>query len=294
MPRRPATPYLRTQRTERLKRKKKGAGKGLGTLAPTNVQSKARLSRLDGGKCAVPAGSRPHCYILLQACYSRDRRPTQGDTRQLAAAALLCPNVSFPLPARCALHDAPSCLHRWLQRLPGAGSARVGRPLRKVLNLASQMALVALDFGLQLDPLGMDVTAADGDAAAIAAGAAPPSTSAASADTACWVVQPAKLPRWVQQQQQQHGEEQDDGYLSDPEEQCTVSPGCSFSGAAALDAAVLALEDDACSAPAPAEAEAAVATKRLKLPDGTALVAASFLHDLAARGSLYDYCTKRR
>lgn len=71
---------------------------------------------------------------------------------------------------------------------------------------------------------------------------------------------------------------------------------------AGLGASLLDLEDDACSgsaAAAPAAAAAAQqqqrpAAQQMALPGGEALVAATFLDDVCARGSIYRYCVHRR
>lgn len=145
---------------------------------------------------------------------------------------------------------------------------------------ALQMAFAALDFALELEPVGEELhKAAPIERQQQAEGCSP---SAASADTV-WVYK-------HKQQLQQH----DDLFSEDD---CSRSAGCSYScGGAAASSSLLELQDDACSAPlaalsSPAALAPTAATRQL--PDGTALVASTFLDDLAAKGSLYQYCIRR-
>jgi hypothetical protein len=69
--------------------------------------------------------------------------------------------------------------------------------------------------------------------------------------------------------------------------------------AAGAGSAQLDLDDDACSTtasrqacqvPQPEAESLEAGRKRVKLSDGSALVAETFWHDFAARGSVYQYC----
>lgn len=124
--------------------------------------------------------------------------------------------------------------------------------------------------------------------------------AAASADAAA----PGAVWAWKRQQQLKPAiaAQQVDASFSDELSACTSSPGCSYTGPAALEASMLDLADDACSAPPQLAARhaqehsvaaAAAAGPLQVLPDGTPLVAATFFEDLAAKGSLYQYCLQR-
>ncbi|KAL4452461.1 hypothetical protein ABPG75_008123 [Micractinium tetrahymenae] len=157
--------------------------------------------------------------------------------------------------------------------------------------------MAALDCFLELDPVDLG-------AASPAGGPAPPAAASAGAPVGA-----AGMWAWKRQQQLKlaapAAAQQAAAW---PDEQgepsaCTVSPGCSYSGAAAEGAALLDLADDACSTPpallhsgpvavAPAPPQPTEA-QPVALPDGTPLAAATFFDDLAAGGSLYQYCLHR-
>ncbi|KAI3438292.1 hypothetical protein D9Q98_000726 [Chlorella vulgaris] len=115
----------------------------------------------------------------------------------------------------------------------------------------------------------------------------------APADTAA----PWRLKAQQQQPKEQWDEGQDGAHST-----ATSSPGCSFStGAeAALASSLLDLQDDACSASrSPMRqhngAVAVTATNKstkAKTSAGAALVASTFWDDLAAKGSLFEYCRR--
>ncbi|PSC72190.1 hypothetical protein C2E20_4392 [Micractinium conductrix] len=116
--------------------------------------------------------------------------------------------------------------------------------------------------------------------------AAPARAAASAPSPLAWL--------WKQQQlkaQQQRQQQQQD--LSDDESACTSSPGCSYSAGAAAQAGLLDLADDACSSSG-VPASPATASAAQRLSDGTPLVAAAFFDDLAAGGSLYQYCLQQR
>jgi hypothetical protein len=155
--------------------------------------------------------------------------------------------------------------------------------------------MAALDCFLELEPMDMGVSPATEVAAAQAGQLG---RAAASADAACWVAVKRQQQLKLFQQQQQHEE---GAYPSDEDEddvsRCTSSPGCSYSATAAMGASLLDLADDACSAPsvpAAAPAAAAAGSQLSLLPDGTSLAAATFFDDLAAKGSVYQYCLQRQ
>lgn len=144
--------------------------------------------------------------------------------------------------------------------------------------------MAALDAFLELEPMEVAGSAS-----------APPCAAHqganASAPPAFWAARkPAKQLQLDQQRAEQH-----EGYESDAEA-CTTSPGCSYSGDAAVAAAALELEDDACSAlwhSSSQQQPQQQPAKRPRLPDGTALAAASLLDDLLAGGSVLQYCLQR-
>lgn len=145
--------------------------------------------------------------------------------------------------------------------------------------------MAALDCFLDLDPEPQALAASPQAPAAAAA-----SPSAGSDATAVWAFKPKQTAAAA-------ADDDDDS------QQCTASPGCSYSGAAGLVAGMLELEDDACSAPTPLRQRHPQPKQQQQqprqqapvalLPDGTPLVAATFFDDLAQRGSLYQYCLQR-
>ncbi|PRW57189.1 hypothetical protein C2E21_3840 [Chlorella sorokiniana] len=145
--------------------------------------------------------------------------------------------------------------------------------------------MAALDCFLDLEPEPQAMAASPGATTAAAA-----SPSAGSYATAVWAFDPKP-----KQQAVAHSEDDD---LS---QQHTASPGCSYSGSAALAAGLLELQDDACSAPTPlrqrwqAQQQQQQHAKQAAalLPDGTPLVATTFFDDLMQRGSMYQYCVRR-
>jgi hypothetical protein len=157
--------------------------------------------------------------------------------------------------------------------------------------------MAALDCFLELEPMDVGFSPA---AEAAAAQAGRLGRAAASAD-ACWVAVKRQQQLKLFQQQQQHDQ---GAYPSDDEEddvsRCTSSPGCSYSASAALGASLLDLADDACSAPsvptaaAPPAAAAAAGSQLTLLPDSAPLAAGTFFDDLAAKGSVYQYCLQRQ
>ena len=163
--------------------------------------------------------------------------------------------------------------------------------------------MAALDCFLELEPMDVGVSPA-AEAAAAQAGLL--GRAGASTDAACWVAvkRQQQLKLFQQQQQQQQQQPEEGAYPSDDDEddvsRCTSSPGCSYTASAAAGASLLDLSDDACSAPSaptaasPPPAAAAVGGQLSLLPDGTSLAAATFFEDLAAKGSVYQYCLQRQ
>ena len=158
--------------------------------------------------------------------------------------------------------------------------------------------MAALDCFLDLEPMTCFSPAAE--AAAVQPGAQGPTGACGAAMRPCWVAVKRQQQLKVFQQQQQPEEAayppSDD---EDDVSRCTSSPGCSYTASAAMGASLLDLTDDACSAPSaptaaaaamPAATAAAGAQLGLLLPGGTSTAAATFWDDLAAKGSVYQYC----
>ncbi|KAL4450137.1 hypothetical protein ABPG77_010806 [Micractinium sp. CCAP 211/92] len=147
--------------------------------------------------------------------------------------------------------------------------------------------MAALDCFLELD--SMDLVAASPSCSP-----APPTTASADAHAGsaavwAWKQQQLKLaaPEAAQEAAVLPAEEDD---TSD----CTASPGCSYSGAAAEGAALLDLADDACSSPhVVLHASPATAAAAGPAAAGAQAAARTFFNDLAAGGSLYQYCLRK-
>lgn len=150
--------------------------------------------------------------------------------------------------------------------------------------------MAAFDCLLELDP-----ASAPASPAAMELG----SPSAASAGTA--VLFPLDLHLKSHAKQQRQGQDEQQATASPCSRQSASSAGCSWSGGAGLGgAALLDLEDDACSRPTPQRCHQQPGQPGQRqhaaqlLPDGTPLVAATFWDDLLARGSVFQHCTRRQ
>lgn len=155
--------------------------------------------------------------------------------------------------------------------------------------------MAALDVFLELEPLeALGACPAGAPAAGLGCG----SPSAASAGTAAplWAFkqQPKAQPHKRQRQLDAYSTDEEEAEL---EEEFSVSPGCFYSADAGLAGGLLELDDDACSMPVQhhqqqvgEQQQRQQQKEAVQLPDGTVLVAATFFDDLAARGSVYQYC----
>lgn len=147
--------------------------------------------------------------------------------------------------------------------------------------------MAALDCFLELDPVDLPDTSATGSMAAPATA----STGDAAGTASVWA--------WKQQQLKlaAPGAGQQAAVISAAEEQapsdCTISPGCSYSGAAADGAALLDLADDACSSShALVQTGSPMLAATTSQPAQHQMAAVTFLEDLAAGGSVYQYCLR--
>lgn len=146
--------------------------------------------------------------------------------------------------------------------------------------------MAALDCFVELDPVDLGVASPACSPAPLAAASA--GAPAGAAGVWLWKQQQLKLaaPAAVQQAAVLTEEE-------DEASECTVSPGCSYSGAAAEGASLLDLADDACSSQALLQASPTPLEAAPSQSVGLQAAAATFFDDLAAGGSLYQYCLRR-